>query len=86
VNLALGTALAVFFAKASGIFASLSPVESFRMFQSKISMEYERMRDKFGFVVMDAGRTIPEQQEEVRGIIRRKIDLRPFKHQQVPQT
>ena len=56
------------------------------MFQSKISMEYERMRDKFGFVVMDAGRTIPEQQEEVRGIIRRKIDLRPFKHQQVPQT
>ena len=65
---------------------SADPVESFKMFQSRISMEYERMRDKFGFVVMDAGRTIPEQQEEVRGIIRRKIDLRPFKHQQVPQT
>jgi dTMP kinase len=65
---------------------SADPVESFKMFQSRISMEYERMRDKFGFVVMDAGRTIPEQQEEVRGIIRRKIDLRPFKHQQVLQT
>ena len=65
---------------------SADPVESFKMFQSRISMEYERMRDKFGFEVMDAGRTIPEQQEEVRGIIRRKIDLRPFKHQQVPQT
>jgi dTMP kinase len=65
---------------------STDPVESFKMFQSKISMEYERMRDKFGFVVIDAGRTIPDQQEEVRGIIRRKIDLRPFKHQQVSQT
>jgi dTMP kinase len=64
---------------------SADPVESFRLFQSKISMEYERMRDKFDFVVIDAGRTIPEQQEEVRGIIHRKIDLRPFKHQQAPQ-
>ena len=64
---------------------SADPVESFRLFQSKISMEYERMRDKFDFVVIDAGRTIPEQQEEVRGIIHQKIDLRSFKHQQAPQ-
>ena len=65
---------------------SSDPVESFKLFQSKISMEYESMREKFGFVTIDAGRTIPEQQEEVRGIIRRTIDLRPFKHQQVPRT
>ena len=65
---------------------SADPVESFRMFQSKISMEYERMREKFDFLVIEAGRPIPEQQEEVRRIIRQNIDLRPFKHQQGPQS
>ena len=65
---------------------SADPVESFRMFQSKISMEYECMREKFDFLVIEAGRPIPEQQEEVRRIIRQNIDLRPFKHQQGPQS
>lgn len=46
------------------------PYESFRIFQAKILEQYESMIEEFGFRVIDATLTIPEQQELVREIIK----------------
>jgi dTMP kinase len=43
--------------------------ESFRIFQGRIIEEYEKMVDEFGLVVIDATRSIEEQQAEVRAIV-----------------
>src|SRR5947208_12984661 len=43
--------------------------ESFRLFQGRIIEEYEKMVDEFGLVVIDATRSIEEQQLEVRKIV-----------------
>jgi dTMP kinase len=43
--------------------------ESFREFQSRIVDEYEKMVDEFNLVVIDATRSIEEQQAEVRRIV-----------------
>src|SRR5262249_26860313 len=43
--------------------------ESFRIFQSRIIEEYEKMVDEFGLVVIDATRSIEEQQAEMRRIV-----------------
>jgi len=43
--------------------------ESFRIFQSRILEEYEKMIDEFGLVVIDATRSIEEQQAQVREIV-----------------
>jgi dTMP kinase len=43
--------------------------ESFRMFQSRIVDEYEKMVDEFNLVAIDATRSIEEQQAEVRRIV-----------------
>jgi len=43
--------------------------ESFRLFQARIIDEYEKMVDEFGLVVIDATRSIEEQQTEVRKIV-----------------
>jgi dTMP kinase len=43
--------------------------ESFRLFQGDIIGEYEKMVDEFGLVVIDATRSIEEQQAEVRKIV-----------------
>jgi len=43
--------------------------ESFRLFQSRIIDEYEKMVDEFGLVAIDATRSIEEQQTEVRKIV-----------------
>ncbi len=40
--------------------------ESFRLFQGQIIEEYEKMVDEFGLVVIDATRSIEEQQAEVQ--------------------
>lgn len=53
--------------------------ESFRLFQGKINNNYRKMVKKYGFTVMDATRSIEQQQEEVRKIVARKIDLTAFK-------
>jgi dTMP kinase len=42
---------------------------SFRLFQGKIIDEYEKMVDEYGLVVVDATRSIEEQQAEVRRIV-----------------
>src|SRR6266581_9229532 len=43
--------------------------ESFRCFQDRIVGEYEKIVDEFGLVVIDATRSIEEQQTQVREIV-----------------
>jgi dTMP kinase len=43
--------------------------ESFRIFQSRIIEEYEKMVEEFGLVVIDATLSIEEQQAEMRRIV-----------------
>src|SRR5215831_7048669 len=43
--------------------------ESFRLFQDRIIDEYEKMVDEFGLMVIDATRSIEEQQAEVRKVV-----------------
>lgn len=47
--------------------------ESFKIFQGRIIEEYERMVDEFGLMVIDATRSIEEQQNEVRAHVKRKL-------------
>jgi len=47
--------------------------ESFRMFQGMIRDRYEEMVDEFGLTVIDATRSIEEQQNEVRAIVEREL-------------
>jgi dTMP kinase len=58
---------------------SSDPYESFRIFQSKVLQEYERLRTSFIFTVIDATKEIHEQQAEVRRVISDKVDLRAFR-------
>jgi dTMP kinase len=48
--------------------------ESFRTFQSRIVDEYEKMVDEFDLVVVDATRSIEEQQAEVRKIVSHALE------------
>ena len=45
---------------------AIDPVESFRIFQSRILREYEKMIEEFEFTVFDASSEIDEQQTAVR--------------------
>ena len=47
--------------------------ESFKIFQGRILAEYDRMVDEFGLRVIDAGREIDDQQQEVREIVTRML-------------
>ncbi len=47
--------------------------ESFRLFQGKILEEYDSMISEMGFHVIDATRSIEEQQSEMRDIVMREI-------------
>ena len=60
---------------------SSDPYESFRIFQSKVLQEYERLRTAFNFTVIDASKEIHEQQAQVRRLISEKVDLRAFRIQ-----
>jgi dTMP kinase len=53
--------------------------QSFRLFQSRVMEQYDRIADEFGFVTVDATRPIHEQQELVRGIVSERIDLAQFR-------
>lgn len=50
------------------------PFESFRVFQGKILEQYEAMVDEFGLQVIDATLPIPDQQEQVREIVRPHLE------------
>jgi dTMP kinase len=49
---------------------SPDPIQSFRLFQSKVIAEYDRIGDEFGLTVLDAQRSVVEQQREVRRLVR----------------
>jgi dTMP kinase len=53
--------------------------ESFKIFQGRVKEQYDAMAEEFGFTVIDAGKHIHMQQEEVREMIEEKIDLPRFK-------
>jgi dTMP kinase len=54
---------------------SSNPVESFRLFQSKVIDEYDRLVDEFGLEVVNAVGSITEQQRLVRSLISRRVNI-----------
>jgi dTMP kinase len=58
---------------------SSDPYESFELFQGRIYEEYQRMSGEFGFLTIDAGRPPEVQQDEVRQIVLKNIDLPSYK-------
>lgn len=50
------------------------PFESFRIFQGKILKEYDAMIDEFNLQVIDATMSIPDQQEQVREIVKPHLE------------
>ena len=47
--------------------------ESFRVFQSRIVDEYEKMVEEFNLVAIDATRLIEKQQADVRSIVSKAL-------------
>jgi dTMP kinase len=57
---------------------SEDPKESYRLFQSKILEEYDKIAAEFNLTVIDATQTIQKQQEQLRNIVREKLkDYKP---------
>jgi len=54
--------------------------DSFRVFQGKILNEYDRMVDEFGLTVIDASRSIEQQQYETRRLISKYLKKRRSKY------
>jgi dTMP kinase len=55
---------------------STDPLESFKLFQARIVDEYERMIDEFELTVMDATKTIEEQQRQMRSVVKKFLPRR----------
>jgi dTMP kinase len=55
------------------------PYESFRIFQGRINQEYLKLVREYGFVVMDATKSIEDQQQEIRKIVTERVDLALYK-------
>ena len=53
---------------------SSNPIESFRLFQGKVLEEYDRLVEEFGLRVVDASRSITDQQRVVRGIVGAELE------------
>ena len=64
----------------AGMDLNLSPdiYESFRIFQGRVMEQYDRMAEEYRFTIIDATRKIHEQQEIVRRLVSRKLDLAKF--------
>ncbi len=58
---------------------SPDPYESFRLFQGKINSEYVAMINEFDFTVIEATQPVDQQQQQVRSIVAKNIDLPSFK-------
>ena len=54
---------------------SANPVESFRLFQGKVLMEYDRLVDEFGLRVVEASGSITEQQRIVRQLVAPHVNV-----------
>jgi dTMP kinase len=48
--------------------------ESFRIFQSRILAEYDKIVDEYGLTVMDATREIEEQQDDMREVVTKALE------------
>ena len=55
---------------------STSPVESFRLFQSRVLEEYDRIVEEFDLSVVDAVGSIADQQRVVRAIVAAYLEQR----------
>lgn len=53
--------------------------ESFKIFQQMVMEYYDRLADEYDFIVVDATRPIPVQQEIIRSFISQRIDLAHYK-------
>jgi len=53
---------------------SSQPVESFRLFQSKVIEEYDRLVAEYGLRVVDAARSITDQQRIVRELVSGELE------------
>ena len=60
-----------------GLSADIS--ESFRIFQGRVMDEYDRLATEFGFTVVDATRNAYEQQQSIRALIQRSVDLARYR-------
>jgi len=49
---------------------SPDPIQSFRIFQSKVLEEYDRIAEEYGLTVIDGSRSIVEQQRELRRLVK----------------
>ncbi|RPI01001.1 MAG: dTMP kinase [Calditrichaeota bacterium] len=58
---------------------SSDPYESFKIFQGRVNEAYEQMSKPFGFTKIDSNRTADVMQQEVRAIVKERIDLPAFK-------
>ncbi len=55
---------------------STNPNDSFRLFQGKVLDEYDRLVEEFGLEVVDASRSITEQQQHVRQLIASRVPVK----------
>jgi dTMP kinase len=53
---------------------SAQPTESFRIFQSKVLEEYDRLVDEYGLRVIDARGSITEQQRALRALVSETLE------------
>jgi dTMP kinase len=58
---------------------SPDPVASFKIFQGRIHKAYELLAKKHGFTRISSDRPVEAIQEEVRGVLRDRIDLANYK-------
>ena len=58
---------------------SPDPVESFKIFQGRIHKTYELLAKKYAFTRISSGRPVEAIQEDVRGVLRERIDLAHYK-------
>jgi len=58
---------------------SPDPVESFKIFQGRIHKTYEILAKQHGFTRISSDRPVEAIQEEVRGVLRDRIDLAHYK-------
>lgn len=56
---------------------STNPVESFRLFQSKVLTEYDALVGEFGLSVINASGSITDQQRLFREMVSRSLDAAP---------
>ncbi len=63
---------------------SPDPYESFRLFQGMIYKEYLNMAKEFGFTMVDGSKSPEIQQEHLRLVIQKHVDLPRYKWKDLP--